>query len=379
MRRREANALGAAVRRFAADPARNWPIGVALLVVVLIVWWASRPTHPAAPAGGSDDTAPVVTDTAGQPGDYLFCFWNVENLFDDQEDRRLAVDRPYDTWFARDAAARTLKYRRLSEALVKLNDGRGPDILACVEVESVRAAELLRDALNDRIPDKTIHYRTVLMKEVSGGRHIAPAIITRLSARPEQTRLVGPQLRILEGHIDVNGADLTVLATHWTSHVSDDQGGRRDRYADLIYRAYRDKAARDPNVDVLICGDFNDPPDSPGVTDHLHATGDRDAVLRSRPDLLLDLMAGKDPNRFGTHYYHSKLLIYDQIVVAPGMLDAAGWSCDPDSVMAVNTLTRPGSRVRAPWRFGNEKDSTFERGYSDHFPVTVRLKVQGGQ
>jgi hypothetical protein len=94
------------------------------------------------------------------------------------------------------------------------------------------------------------------------------------------------------------------------------------------------------------------------------------------PPLLLNLMAGKDPNRFGT-LYHKQLLIYDQIVVSPGLLDDAGWTCAPDSVTTVNTLTRPGSRTRAPWRFGNERDTGSGRGYSDHFPVTVSLKVQG--
>ena len=59
------------------------------------------------------------------------------------------------------------------------------------------------------------------------------------------------------------------------------------------------------------------------------------------------------------------------------MLDPAGWSCDPDSVKTIDTLTRRGDPSRRPWRFGNEKDNRFERGYSDHFPVTVRLKVQG--
>jgi endonuclease/exonuclease/phosphatase family metal-dependent hydrolase len=375
MRRSQPNDLAAAVRRF-ADPARTWPVVLALLVVLLIVWWATTP--PAEPTPSAEGQAQAGAQVDGSPREFLFCFWNVENLFDDREDQRLSVDKPYDTWFARDAAARTLKYRRLSEALVKLNDGRGPDILACVEVESIRAAELLRDALNDRIPDKTIHYRTVLMKEVSAGRHIAPAIITRLPAKADQTHLLGSQLRILESHLDVNGYDLTVLASHWTSHVSDDQGGRRDKYADTIYRAVRDKVNRDPAADVLVCGDFNDPPDSPSVIDHLHATGDRAAVLNGGPDpRLLDLMAGKDPNRIGTHYYRGKMLVYDQIVVSRGLLDEAGWGCDPDSVAAVNSLTRPGSRVRSPWRFGNEKDNTFERGYSDHFPVTVRLKVQG--
>jgi endonuclease/exonuclease/phosphatase family metal-dependent hydrolase len=377
MRRTETKALAGAVGRFAADPARNWPVGLALLVVVLIVWWANRPSpEPAPPADG--DVQAVGLPADGSPADYLFCFWNVENLFDDREDQRLSIDRPYDTWFARDAAARTLKYRRLSEALVKLNGGKGPDILACVEVESIRAAELLRDALNDRLPDKTLHYRMVLMKEVSAGRHIAPAVITRLPVKADRTRLHGSQVRILEVHVDINGYDLSILATHWTSHLSDDQGGRRDKYADTIYGAIRAKTTQDPNADVLVCGDFNDPPDASGVTDHLHATGDRAAVLASGPEpRLLNLMAGKDTSRVGTHYFHGKLLAYDQIVVSRGLLDTAGWSCDPDSVAAVNSLTRPGSRVKMPWRFGNEKDTTFERGYSDHFPVTVRLKVQG--
>ena len=43
---------------------------------------------------------------------------------------------------------------------------------------------------------------------------------------------------------------------------------------------------------------------------------------------------------------------------------------------ADRSLVRPGSTNHAPWRFGNEKDTGSGRGYSDHFPVTVRLKVR---
>src|SRR5262245_29414869 len=109
--------------------------------------------------------------TQGQPrgpvnsDGYLFCFWNVENLFDDKEDGRRDPDRQYDTWFANDSAAREKKYSNLSKALIALNDGKGPDILALAEVESVRAAELLRDALNKRLSDPALHYQNVLMKE----------------------------------------------------------------------------------------------------------------------------------------------------------------------------------------------------------------------
>jgi hypothetical protein len=37
--------------------------------------------------------------------------------------------------------------------------------------------------------------------------------------------------------------------------------------------------------------------------------------------------------------------------------------------------SRPGDRLHRPWRFGSSHEHG-ERGYSDHFPVTVRLRVQ---
>jgi endonuclease/exonuclease/phosphatase family metal-dependent hydrolase len=325
----------------------------------------AREATQAAPASG-DGTAPS----------YLFCFWNVENLFDDKQDERKGADKEFDRWFAKDPGALKLKLDHLSRALIQLNHGHGPDILAVAEVESARAAELLREALNARLPDKVQHYEHVLMKEVAGGRHIAPAILTRLPARANKTRLHGRLQRILEGHVEVNGHDLVVLATHWTSRVSDKEGQGRARYADSIYGVFKAMYRSNPKVDLLVCGDFNDPPDAPSVTQHLHATGDLDAVQRSSRDepLLLNLMAGKDANQFGTHYYH-KWFIFDQIAVSPELLSHEGLCCDVNSVLTVNTLHRPADKLKRPWPFGNEHEK-FERGYSDHFPVTVRLTVQ---
>jgi hypothetical protein len=46
----------------------------------------------------------------------------------------------------------------------------------------------------------------------------------------------------------------------------------------------------------------------------------------------------------------------------------------PPPVKIVNDLT--ADKKGHPHRFGNEKDKG-ERGWSDHFPVSVRLKVAG--
>jgi hypothetical protein len=55
-------------------------------------------------------------------------------------------------------------------------------------------------------------------------------------------------------------------------------------------------------------------------------------------------------------------------------MDNEGWTCEVETAQTVNTLVRPGDKARRPWAFGNPRDR-HERGYSDHFPVTVRLKV----
>jgi endonuclease/exonuclease/phosphatase family metal-dependent hydrolase len=324
-------------------------------------------------AGCIDSAKPAVTST---PDDYLFCFWNVENFFDDQEDDRLqGPDREYDRWYARDPAALNLKLAHLSKALTDMNGGRGPDIIALAEVESQRAGELLLEALNSRLADPSLHYQHVLFKDPRGGRHISTVILTRLPVMGNRTQIHGRRLRILEGHIEVNGHDLVVLATHWTSRLTDKTGEQRAKYGDQCYGVFYGMYRNNPQVDFLICGDFNDPPEAPSVTEHLHAVGDLVAFKTASKPLLLDLFAGKDPNVFGTHYNQTHWYIFDQIVVSPGLLDDKGWSCDPASAQTVNTLVRPGDRHRKPWRFGNSKDR--DHGYSDHFPVTVRLKVEG--
>jgi endonuclease/exonuclease/phosphatase family metal-dependent hydrolase len=319
-------------------------------------------------------TSPQPAATTAQPGEYLFCFWNTENFFDDQQDKRNHVDEEYDNWFARHPDDFRLKVTHLADILLQMNDGKGPDILAIVEVETIRAAEALRAELNGRLPAGAAPYGEVQMKEVSGGRHIAPALLGRVPAAGSP-QLHGKGLRILEAHVTAANHDLEIVATHWTSQLTDKTGHGREHYAKEIYGEYTRRFRSDPGVDLLVCGDFNTEPSDEAVVQHLHAGADIDAVRIAHEPLLLDLFAGKNPANFGTHYYN-KPLIYDQICVSSGLLDEKGWTCLTDTAQTwTQGMIRPGSTRRQPWRFGNERDSG-GRGYSDHFPVTVKLKVQ---
>jgi endonuclease/exonuclease/phosphatase family metal-dependent hydrolase len=386
--------LGALVKQgfWSLSQRMRWGILMALAVCLAVglgVYF--RPTPAPAPLV---ETAGAAADGTG----YLFCFWNAENFFDDVEDKRpTQPDKDYDAWFAADGAkVFKQKLKNLTEVLLKMNDGKGPDILALAEVETQRAAELLRDSLNNGLKDPRLHYKNVQYKNPNGGRHIATAIITRLDVAAGQTQLLGRRLRILEAHLTANGHDLVVIASHWTSRVSskdDKEGTGRDLYAQNIRNRFDALYKLNPKVDFLVCGDFNDEPDDESVVKYLKAIG---YIRKVREDganpYLLNLLADRGTEVLadaskqrepGTHNYRGKWLIFDQIIVSPGLLDNEGWSCDPASARIVNNLTavKRGRKQGTPDDFGSphDRDPLEERGYSDHFPVTVRLRVAGAK
>jgi endonuclease/exonuclease/phosphatase family metal-dependent hydrolase len=344
-------------------------IGAVVLVGAVVLYFAARTPPP-----GPDPGAPVPTEFPPGSKTVVFCLWNMENLFDDRDDKLGPEDEKYDTWFVENPAERDAKYAKLADWLLTQNDGIGPDIIVGVEIESLRAAEMLRDALNARLRAGAPRYEHVAMEEVAAGRHIAPCVVSRYplsGARlPERVR------RILDVRVTVNNHELRVVAGHWTSQLTDREGTSRAKYATVMYDIYAEAIRANPRVDLLVCGDFNDSPDANSVTNVLHLTGDAKLVTPdANPPKLYGPLSNKPPEQFGTHYYN-KPLVYDHVGFSPGMLDAAGWGYVAESVkVPTDGLTRGGTKVRRPWRYGSRDDKAVGRGYSDHFPVLVTLKV----
>jgi endonuclease/exonuclease/phosphatase family metal-dependent hydrolase len=345
---------------------RSWLVlaALAVLLIVLGLWLLER-------------RGPVWPRAAKGSRSYLFCTWNVENLFDDDDDP--TNHDPDEDWFGRHPDLVREKVDRLARALRLQNGGRGPDVLAVVELESRRAAALLRDALNAGLA-RADRYTTLVHRDNRSGRRVGPAILARLPARDDLTRSFAPD-RTLEAHlVGPGGAALVVLVSHWTSRVRGGTADHRAAYADTVYRAVADLIASDPAADVLVAGDFNDEPGDRSVVAHLHAVADPGRVLDAsrhggRP-LLLDLTARLDTRRGeGTYYYGGRWQVFDHLVASPGLLDSAGWRVLPETLRIENPRALRYGRDGRPWRFGGP-DSVTPRGYSDHFAVTVRLTVQ---
>lgn len=352
------------------------PLALVVLVGVGIYFFANRP----------------ATNPAQQPipeGTVLFCSWNVENFFDDQDDPQ--NEDSSENFFARHPELFRLKVNHLADALLNMNEGNGPDIMALVEVENESCLNHLRDELNARLEkagkaDKK--YEHVLFKPDLSGRRFAPGIVTRLDVDSDRTVRFArsPNTRTLEGHLKVDGRELVILSAHWTSRVdyasskgsADEPANARRRlsYAQDCYGRFKAILKENPDADVLICGDFNDEFRDPSIRDGLHATSDlneaRNALDEPRP---FDLFASwpNDRNPPGTIYGKGRWSIFDHICVSRGLLDDKGWSCDPKTALIFGPPEMRQKSSKEPFRFGDAMAT--ERGFSDHFPVLVQLRI----
>ncbi len=320
--------------------------------------------------------SPASAQTKARP--ILFCFWNVENFFDDQRNPKLEkADREFDDYFSKDKEALAFKLKRLVQVLTDkgMADGRGPDILCLAEVESRRAVELLQTELNKHFKEKALQYAHIAYLDPGGGRSIATAVLSRIpfSNKP---LLLSTQRRILKVNVEVEKHPLTIVASHWTSRISDTTGRGRGSYAEAIHRDYAAAFKKNKEVAYIVCGDFNDNPGDDTVAKTLGASGDVNKVLDAAKDgkaMFFHPFVKLEKAGKGTHFFKGKGFVFDHIVVSPGMLEAKGWQLRAGSANIVEKFKfRDG-----PDRFGGPTDRREfkNRGASDHFPVTVELIV----
>lgn len=323
----------------------------------------------------------LAVPPASKTATYQFCFWNVENFFDDKPDPTLKPpDKDFDTWFAKDKEALKQKLDKVCQVLLHkdMNGGKGPDIIALAEVESQRVADLIKDELNRRTKGKAAPYKEAVYKNPGGLRKIACVVLSRVPVVSNKTKILGRYQRILKVVVEDRKKELTIIASHWTSNLSDKDGSKRANYAKAIYRDFDTAYKNNKDVDYLVCGDFNDTPEAKSVTASLMATEDTKKVLglgKGDKPLFYNPFVDLAKKGEGTHYFRGKAYLFDQICLSPGLLDGEGWSYKNKSARIVKQLAFRGM----PDRFGgpNDRRPWKNRGASDHFPVVIELTVSG--
>jgi predicted extracellular nuclease len=306
--------------------------------------------------------------------------WNVENLFDTEDDPNVELDEEYTPTSPKKWTQERLeiKLKNLAAVIGKMNSEHGPDVLGLCEVENRKVVEMLvgklapigrkyaivhQDSPSDRGIDTALVYDANVFDLVDSTFHFVDADKTR--------DIVEAQLR--RKNSGDNEHPLYVFVNHWPSRGNDEW--QRIMAATVLRKRLDAILADDPQADIILLGDFNDEPHNVALTKFLLASESADGLSDGE---LYNTTAAIAAAGKGSYVWDNKWELIDHIIVSPGLLDERGYRWKQGSSRVVDfpevffhprwkdAIPRP-SKSYARTNFHND-------GYSDHLGVICILE-----
>jgi endonuclease/exonuclease/phosphatase family metal-dependent hydrolase len=316
-------------------------------------------------------------------GDIVVASWNIENLFDAEDD----PDNPGDDEFT------ASNWRRWTEARYRLKltncadiiSMMKPDVLVLAEVENKRVLKDLCEVL-----DNVFHYRMpyIIHRDSTDPRGIDVAMLARI--KPAQTTWIRPGTGLRDSvaaDFKAGGGRFTVIGNHWKSRWGDKKqsDATRSFMASKVKAHWSYLLGKDPAAAIIVKGDFNDDINDPVPREAGGFTTNRAEAVASG-EKLFSLSAELPREKKSTYFYsqtktwHS----FDQMNVSRGLLPegepASPWYTSPEFFEVFATdKQRQKDYFNAPYpfrRIGTKNGQKILNGYSDHFPVLIRLKAR---
>ena len=315
-----------------------------------------------------------ITAVQAKTGPIKLAFWNVENLFDLEDDPRTR-DNEYLIGGKKNVTRESysLKLENLSEVIDQIS----PDILGLCEVENRFMLEELNQATKR---DYTIiHYESPDRRGIDVGLMYNQQRLKIVESGPITVSLPtgNPTRDILYFHCRKDGVSLHVYVNHWPSKY----GGvnktipLRAAAADALHSHVAAILRVDPGAEIVVMGDLNDEPDDASVTKHLGANLNLEMIGQDGY-ILWNVMGPwhKNPNG-STYMYAGKHMVYDHLIVSQGLTDEHGLKLVVNSVDVFDGYKyrqHDGKYDGYPFRFwaGNRVLG----GYSDHMPIYLSIE-----
>ena len=317
-------------------------------------------------------------------------WWNLENLFDEENslDRtdkvRRALGQSIVGWTP---ALRDRKISQLASVIVQMNDGGGPDLLGVCEVENRTVLDLLVAELAGRLPGRL--YR-VMHADTSDARGIDVAFLydpSVFEVPPDETFFhVVMRRNATREIVQVNfrtlpaGRTWSIFGNHWPSRsggAAESAGYRSIAGETLGYFHERVLEVHGPDTPVLAMGDFNDEPFDPSLVIHAASTRQREKVVNATPAAprLWNLMWPPMGTPDGSFYFDNQPNQLDQFLVNTNMAEATSpLRAEPDTIQTLKfPETVDGGNYPKPRPFGGMGKPIDRDGYSDHFPIGMRV------
>ena len=290
-------------------------------------------------------------------------FWNVENLFDLENDPSKRDDE-----FAIGGKKNVtsdiyeLKIKRSVEVLTDLN----VDILGLCEVENISVLSDLNNSYKGR-DYKIIHFDSPDERGIDNALLYDQNKFSILASKPIENKLGGNDktrdiLYVKGAFLDVT---LHIFVNHWPSNYGGKERAipKRKATAELLMKQIKTIQKNDKLAEIVLIGDFNEDP----IDDNVKILEKLGFINQMSP-----MMGVRNK---GTYVYRGKDYFYDQIIISEGLNINQGLHFLKDSVFILDKpkyRQQDGKYKHYPFRFwaGNK----LLGGYSDHLATKIVLR-----
>lgn len=325
-----------------------------------------------------------ATSTAGTKADYdlRFMTYNVENLFDTQDDPNKA-DEDFLPWGINkwNLERYQTKLKRIFKVISNISGWEYPGIIALTEIENRQVLEDLIQATPLTESDYSI-----IHEESPDARGIDVALLYRRSLFRPVTHTAIPvaigsdpsfktrDILYVEGLVNHHDT-LHIFVCHFPSR----RGGEAESEPKRILAAsiVRSKAdsilSHQPQARIIITGDFNDDPANRSIREILRGKASTDAMQEGD---FYNMMYPMYLKGYGTYKFQSSWNMLDQYIISPGLLNPE--STTYTTVESVQIFQPDWLSAQDDAHPGNKPARTYSGpnylgGYSDHYPVYMDL------
>lgn len=257
------------------------------------------------------------------------------------------------------------KMKNIADAVLQVNDGKGPDILVLAEVENM-------NVLNEWVQKYLgkADYKTINLKEGMDERGIDVAIVSRLEPMGEPIlypiafgKITSKERMDTRGILEAtfqlpDSGKLTIYANHFPAPY------HKKEYRIMAYRHLSELMKRKKsNAMQIAAGDFN----TPGTEDR------KNQILKTyvEPDWIIAHQVGYKGSQGSTYYGKDKTWSFlDMILLSKNLSDGNDWDWNPESFKIADQFRGQLNDAKTPQSF----DPRTGLGVSDHLPLFIEIQ-----
>jgi predicted extracellular nuclease len=327
------------------------------------------------------------TSTQGNPTSARIMCYNVENLFDTQNDpNKNDDDFTPSGKLAWDEAKYQTKLLHIAE-VIKAVDANLPAVVGLCEVENAAVLkDLVKQPLIKEAKYGIVHYESPDERGIDVAMLYKKDSFKLISSKAIVTELPNPQDKftrdILYVKGNLEGGEVHLFVNHWPSRSGGQEQTEPLRmFVASVLKHHLDSIRGvDANAKIICMGDFNDFPDDKSMANVLNAgPSEKELASNELPSssyAYYNYMWQLQRKKEGTHYYKGEWSPLDQFVCSKALVEGnSGWVSAPGSAHIFR-----GDLVMFSDKEGNKRPNRtyvgndYKGGYSDHLPVYLDLQ-----